>query len=85
MTYLFVTLFCLLAISALVVYHKTKPTPAEIEPEVEPEPYVPYVYKEPKPFEPVYIRRTHSYQPDITSLYDDSRSETWTQSSSSQD
>lgn len=85
MTYFLVTLFFLLVISLLVIYYKAKPTPAELEPGAELEPYVPYVYKEPKPFEPVYARRTHSYQPDIASLYDDSRSETWTQSSNSQD
>ena len=84
MTYLLVTLFTLIAIATLVIYLRSKPAPVK-EPEVEPEPYVPYVYKEPKPFEPVYTRHTHSYQPDITSLYDDSRSETWTESSNSKD
>lgn len=84
MTYLLVTLAVLITISILVTYFRSKPEPIE-EPEVEPKPYVPYVYKEPKPFEPVYTRPTHSYQPDVSSYYDDSRSATWTESSNSQD
>ena len=84
MTYLLVTLAVLITISLLVIYFRSKPEPIE-EPEIEPEPYVPYVYKEPKPFEPVYTRPTHSYQPDVSSYYDDSRSATWTESSNSQD
>ena len=84
MTYLLVTLAVLITISILVIYFRSKPEPIK-EPEVEPEPYVPYIYKEPKPFEPVYTRPTHSYQPDVSSYYDDSRSATWIESSSSQE